>query len=146
MSCQRCTLTLLFLIPISCVVDDVSAQNMTDQWARKTAMPLIENGVAKGLSVGYIEGDHYGIVHLGQSSRAGKPADNLTVYEIGSVSKVFTAILLADAAVRGEIDLKSPVATNNDAGIRFSFGHAGRLSGCRGRGQRLHDRIHQIFE
>ena len=72
-----------------------------------------------GCRVGYIEGEHYGIVHLGSSNRAGKKADNLTVYEIGSVSKVFTGLLLADAVVRGEIDLNAAADVANAAGIRL---------------------------
>jgi CubicO group peptidase (beta-lactamase class C family) len=43
----------------------------------------------------------------------------LTLYEIGSVSKVFTSLLLADAVVRGEIDLNEAVDVTNAAGIRL---------------------------
>ena len=46
-------------------------------------------------------------------------ATNLTLYEIGSVSKVFTGLLLADAVVRGEIDLNAAAEVTNSAGIRF---------------------------
>ena len=120
MNNQRATLTLL-LIAVSCCVGVpiASSQNLTDQWVEQAARPLVENRVADGLSVGYIEGQHYGIVHLGSSNRAGKKADNLTVYEIGSVSKVFTSLLLADAVVRGEIDLNAAADVANGAGIRL---------------------------
>jgi serine-type D-Ala-D-Ala carboxypeptidase/endopeptidase len=88
---QRCTLTLLSIAVNCCVgVQIVSAQNLTDQWVERAATPLVENRIVDGLSVGYIEGKHRSIVHLGSSSRAKKKAENLTVYEIGSISKVFT--------------------------------------------------------
>ena len=120
MNGQRCTLTLLSIAVYCCFsVPIASSQNVTDQWVEKAAGPLVENRVADGLSVGYIEGKHWGIVHLGHSSRAKKKADNLTVYEVGSVSKVFTGLLLADAVVRGEIDLNAAAEVANPAGIRL---------------------------
>ncbi len=120
MNGRRCTLTLLSMAMYGCVgVPFASSQNLTDQWVEKAATPLVENRVVDGLSVGYLEGEHYGSVHLGSSNQAGKKADNLTVYEIGSVSKVFTSLLLADAVVRGEIDLNATADIVNPAKIRL---------------------------
>jgi CubicO group peptidase (beta-lactamase class C family) len=56
---------------------------------------------------------------LGSSNQAKEKANNLTVYEIGSVSKVFTGLLLADAVIRGEIDLNAAAEATNAAGIRL---------------------------
>jgi CubicO group peptidase (beta-lactamase class C family) len=111
----------LVSLALNCCVGVRSAfsQNLTEEWVEKAAGPLVTNRVVDGLSIGYIEGEHYGIVHLGSSNRAGKKADNLTVYEIGSITKVFTALLLADAVVRGEIDLNAAAGVANPAGIRL---------------------------
>ena len=120
MNGRHSTLTLLALVVNGCfVVPTALSQNLTDQWVEKVAGPLVEKRVVDGLSVGYIEGSHYGIVHLGSSNQAKEKANNLTIYEIGSVSKVFTGLLLADAAVRGEIDLNAAAETTNAAGIRL---------------------------
>jgi len=117
---QRCTLILLSVAVNCCVcVPIASSQNLTDHWVEQAAAPLVENRVADGLSVGYIEGKHYGIVHLGSAIQARKRANMLTVYEIGSVSKVFTGLLLADAVVRGEIELNAVADVANPAGIRL---------------------------
>ncbi len=120
MNTQRCLLTLLS-IAFNCWVGIPIArsQNLTEQWVAKAAAPLIEKRIVDGLSVGYIEGEHYGIVHLGSSNGGKQQANNLTVYEIGSVSKVFTGLLLADAVVRGEIDLDAAAVVANPAGIRL---------------------------
>jgi D-alanyl-D-alanine-carboxypeptidase/D-alanyl-D-alanine-endopeptidase len=120
MSGQRFAL-ILVLIAVNCWagLPIALSQNLTDQWVEKAAAPLVESRLADGLSIGYIEGKHYGIVHLGSSNRAGKKADNLSVYELGSVSKVFTSLLLADAVARGEIDLNATADVANPAGIRF---------------------------
>jgi CubicO group peptidase (beta-lactamase class C family) len=95
------------------------SQNLSTQWVEKAAKPLVDQRIADGLSIGYIEGEHFGIVHLGSSNQDGKKPDNLTVYEIGSVSKVFTGLLLADAVVRGEIDLNAAAEVANPAGLRL---------------------------
>ncbi|MGY1761435.1 serine hydrolase domain-containing protein [Geodermatophilus sp. SYSU D00779] len=39
----------------------------------------------------------------------GRPVDASTLFEIGSVTKTFTALLLADAVVRGEVHLDTPL-------------------------------------
>ena len=80
MNGQRFTLTLFSIAVTCCVgVPIASSQKLTEQWVEKAAGPLVENRVVDGLSVGYIEGQHFGIVHLGSSSQAGKKADYLTV-------------------------------------------------------------------
>lgn len=94
------------------------SQNLTKEWVEKTARPLVDKKIANGLSIGYIEGDHSRVVHLG-SAGGKKIPDDQTLYEIGSVGKVFTSLMLADAAVRGEIQLDAPVDVTNKAGIRL---------------------------
>jgi D-alanyl-D-alanine-carboxypeptidase/D-alanyl-D-alanine-endopeptidase len=120
MNRQRWSLALL-AIAMNCWIPVPLAfsQNLTDQSVEKAARPLVDNRVADGLSVGYIDGNHQGIVHLGSSNRAGKRPDNTTLYEIGSVSKVFTSLMLADAVARGEIDLNAAANIPNPAGIRL---------------------------
>jgi serine-type D-Ala-D-Ala carboxypeptidase/endopeptidase len=95
------------------------AQQLTKPWVESVASPLVEKRIVVGLSIGYIEGDGFGIVHLGSAGEAGKKADNGTVYEIGSLSKVFTGLLLADAALRDEINLYAAADVANPAGIKM---------------------------
>lgn len=75
---------------------------------------IVEQRVASGRHPGIVVGllDESGrrIVAAG---RAGPdpalPLDGNTVFEIGSVTKVFTALLLAEMAARGEVRLEDPV-------------------------------------
>jgi CubicO group peptidase (beta-lactamase class C family) len=55
-----------------------------------------------------------------------RPLDGDTVFEIGSVTKVFTALLLADMVERGELRLDDPVAKYLPAGVKLPErqGHA----------------------
>ncbi len=116
----RCVLVWLVIFWSCCVLTcNASSQYLTNQWVKKMASPLIENRIADGISIGYIEGHHYGTVHLGSSNQEGNRASNLTLYEIGSVSKVFTSLLLANAVVRGEIDLNSIAEIANQQNIQF---------------------------
>ncbi len=68
--------------------------------------PLVEAEVATGLVVGVIDGDRTEIRGYGKArfDGAGAP-DADTLFEIGSISKVFTGVLLAHAVARGEVAL-----------------------------------------
>lgn len=94
------------------------SQNLSDQWVEKAARSLVDKKVVDGLSIGYLEGDHYGSVHLGLAKVNKKP-DNLTIYEIGSVSKVLTSLMLADAVERGEIDFDAVAEVSNEAAMKL---------------------------
>jgi CubicO group peptidase (beta-lactamase class C family) len=48
--------------------------------------------------------------HAGSAGRPGVRLDRDSVFEIGSVTKTFTAALLADMVLRGELQLEDPVA------------------------------------
>jgi CubicO group peptidase (beta-lactamase class C family) len=50
---------------------------------------------------------------------AGARFDSTTVFEIGSITKVFTALLLADMANKGEVSLDDPAAKYLPAGHRM---------------------------
>lgn len=50
-------------------------------------------------------------------ARQGPDPDGRTLFEIGSITKTFTALLLADGALRGEWDLDAPVRTLLPSGV-----------------------------
>jgi len=57
------------------------------------------------------DADRQKIVTHGSSGAANdRPLDGDTVFEIGSITKVFTALLLAEMVTRGEVALDDPVA------------------------------------
>ena len=72
--------------------------------------PLLDADLAVGFVVGVQDGETslvrgYGRVARGKDA----PPDGNTLYEIGSCSKVFTGLLLADAVQRGLVQLDDPV-------------------------------------
>ena len=59
------------------------------------------------------------IISYGRSDKGGqRQLDGDTVFEIGSLTKVFTALLLTDAVQRGEVALADPVAKYLPAGVK----------------------------
>jgi len=56
----------------------------------------------------------YGSLDLGDN----RPLDGDTIFEIGSVTKVFTSLLLADMVQRGEVALDDPVAKYLRPGVK----------------------------
>ena len=71
------------------------------------AQPYIEAEILVGLSIGAIKDGGQSEVHLGKRG-GGKAPDSDTIYEIGSVSKAFTGMLLADAVNQGLVKLEQP--------------------------------------
>lgn len=57
-----------------------------------------------GLVAAFLDGDRRSVTSYGQSGSANhRPLDGDTVFEIGSITKVFTALLFADMVLRGEV-------------------------------------------
>src|SRR6266516_5085446 len=68
-----------------------------------------ENGV--GIVVGVVEPQGRRIISYGHPSAGDlRPLNGDTVFEIGSVTKVFTALLFADMVLRGEVAPEDPAA------------------------------------
>ena len=74
-------------------------------------------GGSTGLAVGVVRPVDEFAVFVGEE-RVGTPIDAATIFEIGSITKAFTGILLADMVNRGEVRLDQPVADLLPAGTR----------------------------
>jgi CubicO group peptidase (beta-lactamase class C family) len=75
----------------------------------KTAQERIAAGTYQTLVFGVVDGDNSEVVAFGKLDD-GKTPDGDTVYEIGSITKTFTATLLAQAMLPGRVTLDTPVA------------------------------------
>jgi CubicO group peptidase (beta-lactamase class C family) len=63
-----------------------------------------------GVSIGILKDGKITVYNYGETERENKQLPTAaTIYEIGSISKTFTAILLADAVKKGKIKLDDPV-------------------------------------
>jgi serine-type D-Ala-D-Ala carboxypeptidase/endopeptidase len=75
----------------------------------KAAQDRIAAGIHQTLVFGVVDGDNSEVVAFGMLDD-GKAPDGDTVYEIGSITKTFTATLLAQAVLAGRVTLDTPVA------------------------------------
>jgi serine-type D-Ala-D-Ala carboxypeptidase/endopeptidase len=95
----------------------------------RLAQRFIDGQWVASMAIGLLVGDRaevygYGRVHDGKDG----PPDGDTLYEIGSASKVFTSLLLADMTVRGQVALDEPVARLLPAAVTAPEGGVGSLT------------------
>lgn len=73
--------------------------------------PLLADRTLQAVSLGVVQPGGAVTAHAGRLAPDNPVApDDRTLYEIGSITKVFTGLLLADAVVRGEVTLDEPIA------------------------------------
>lgn len=74
------------------------------------AMSFLQKSNSTGLTIGMINGDKVLKRYYGKLDRnSSQPPDSSTIYEIGSITKTFTGILLAHAVNEGKIKLTDDI-------------------------------------
>lgn len=89
-------------------VPSLSEEESGDPGLLDRARPLLAAEARERASVVEIDGDRTRVAHFG--------ADGGTVYEIGSVTKAMTSLLLADAVERGEVSEDTELGSLLDLG------------------------------
>jgi serine-type D-Ala-D-Ala carboxypeptidase/endopeptidase len=74
------------------------------------AQQRVDDGEYPALVIALVDGDHSGIYTYGKLNDGKAPTGD-TVFEIGSITKTFTATLLAEAVTKKELRLDQPVAS-----------------------------------
>ncbi len=103
---------ILLLTGATWVPPSQASPNLEDEAIRKMLSTRVDlQKQATGIVVGIIDskGSHvvsYGTMGLGDE----RPMNGDTVFDIGSITKVFTALLLADMTRRGEVKIDDPAA------------------------------------
>ncbi|HZV70291.1 MAG TPA: serine hydrolase [Saprospiraceae bacterium] len=69
----------------------------------------IDGGTNPSIVVGIIDAQGPRYYSFGKTRDGGKKVDEHSIYEIGSISKVFTATLLADMITKGQLSADDPV-------------------------------------
>ncbi len=76
---------------------------------RELIAARVNDGRAAGIVLGVIDADGARrVVSFGDPGPGAQPLSADSVFEIGSVTKVFTTTLLADMAGKGEVTLSAP--------------------------------------
>ena len=71
----------------------------------------VDMGFNPSIAIAYLDGDKVSYFNYGKTEvNVGEVVNENTVYEIGSISKVFTTILLADEVLKGKMALTDPIS------------------------------------
>jgi CubicO group peptidase (beta-lactamase class C family) len=82
-----------------------------DKQVDSAVRPYINLAITTGVSIGILRNGKMYFYNYGETAKGNKKLPNQhTIYEIGSISKTFTATLLADAVNSGKISLGDPVS------------------------------------
>lgn len=79
---------------------------------KKVIRENVDNGKHESIFIGIVDGNSTDYYHYGTTAAPendGRPIDENTIFEIGSVTKVITSIILADMVQREEVSLDDPI-------------------------------------
>ena len=96
-------LLILFVgMPKAILLDDLPANVV------QSIQNRIDNGLTPSIVVGVIDNNGPRYYSFGKKSLSDSTVNEHTIYEIGSISKVFTGILLAHQREAGKVDIDDP--------------------------------------
>ncbi len=108
--CAACAVCLA--VPFASAAGPAAAPFPSDDAVRAALRERIEARRAVGVVVGLVDPSGRRVIAAGlRDAGDARPLDGDALFEIGSVSKVFTALLLAEMVQRGEVKLTDPVAS-----------------------------------
>lgn len=116
MTCKHFAMSVLLLSALvfaGCAKEEpVSLQHFPpDEDIQAIIQSRVDENRAVGIVVGVMEADGSTRVFVaGEAGPGAQPLGERSVFEIGSISKVFTAIVLADMVAKGEVAYNDPVA------------------------------------
>ena len=84
---------------------------LTDAAILEILRERVGSGQHPGIVVGILESGERRTIAHGVRVKGGDSVDARTVFEIGSIGKAFTGVLLAEMVRRGEVRLDDPIAT-----------------------------------
>lgn len=96
---------------------DAEARAARAAWVDALTSPLIEAEWLEGVSIALISEGSVETYGYGALRDGGPVPDGRTLFEIGSITKTFTGLLLADLVRDGSVQLDQPVASLLPAGV-----------------------------
>lgn len=96
---------------VASTVAGAAAAALTAGDLARIATPYVQHRDVSGASLGIVQGKSAVFTHVGEfGTTMAATGEDAVSFEIGSITKVFTGLLLADAVVRGEVTLDTPIA------------------------------------
>ncbi|MFZ6001513.1 MAG: serine hydrolase [Bacteroidota bacterium] len=110
---------LLFLLLFAAYSINTFAQSFLPEAVVTNIKARVDNGTNQAIVVAVIDADgpHYFSYGV-KSLKTKEPVNEYSVFEIGSISKVFTGILLADRVLKGDMKLDDPLQKYLPEGVK----------------------------
>lgn len=110
---------MIFAGALLCV--SAKAQPLPEQDIPALLKQRIADSQGKAIVVGIIDAQGQRFYSEGPADPAtGKRADQHTLFALGSVTKLFTSLLLADMALKGEVGIDDPVQLHLPSGVTMA--------------------------
>jgi CubicO group peptidase (beta-lactamase class C family) len=85
--------------------------NLSDSQIKEIIKTAVDNNRSPGMVVGILDEHGSRVIGYGTTNKEnGKTPDRYTMYEIGSVTKVFTSLLLEDMTEHRELSINDPIS------------------------------------
>ncbi len=108
-ACGACSSPVKPVKPVKPVASDGDPVGTHQAAVAAQVKPYLDSQIVTGVVIGLYEVGKLEIYGFG-AGPGGKSPNGRTLYELGSVTKVYTNLLLADAVQRKEVTLDTPVA------------------------------------
>jgi CubicO group peptidase (beta-lactamase class C family) len=106
------------MLDIACRAAAPDRAGLSDAEIRQLLRERVESGRYAAIVVGILEDGKRRTIAYGVRGQGGDSVDAHTEFEIGSITKVFTATLLAEMVRRGEVTLDDPISKYLPATVR----------------------------
>ncbi len=112
--------TLLTIAQLGALCPILHAEESLHERVDRLVQPYVDNEVIVGMTIGVLHEGRETTFGYGRMSKAdARVPDGESVFEIGSASKVFTGVLLADAVMQGQVKLDQPAGDLLPSGTKM---------------------------
>lgn len=102
-------ITLLLFISIGYITN--AQQSTISTEVKDHIKTRVDEGINVGIVVALIDGENVEYYSYGKADlKTGADVDENSIFEIGSISKTFTGIIVADEVVKGKMKLSDPIS------------------------------------
>ncbi|MDC9722046.1 MAG: serine hydrolase [Urechidicola sp.] len=102
-------ITLLLFISIGYITNAQQSSISTE--VKEHIKSRVDEGINVGIVVALIDGENVEYFSYGKADlKTGADVDENSIFEIGSISKTFTGIIVADEVIKGKMKLSDPIS------------------------------------
>nr|WP_290931422.1 serine hydrolase [Haliscomenobacter sp.] len=111
-------IVLCALLVVLCTIPSFAQKALPADVIKSIEM-RIANGYSPSIAIGIIDKDGPQYYLFGTKTADGQPVNEHTIYEIGSISKTFTGILLAQAVLEGKVKADDPAQKHLPTAVKL---------------------------